>query len=55
MNLAGLYIITIEADRKRSIYLRKLTELLDFSKRIDGGTSNNIHFKLIEGEKTRTL
>ena len=55
MNLAGPYIITIEANRKKSIYLRELLELSDVPKHIDGGTSNNIHFKLIEGGKTRTL
>ena len=52
---AGPYIITIEANRKKSIYLRELLEVSDVPKHIDGGTSNNIHFKLIEGGKTRTL
>ena len=51
MNLAGPYIITIEENRKKSIYLRELLELSDVPKHIDGGTSNNIHFKLIEGGK----
>ena len=55
MNLAGPYSITIEANRKKSIHLKELLELSDVPKHIDGGTSNNIHFKLSDGEKTRTL
>jgi hypothetical protein len=55
MNLAGPYIITIEANRKKSIHLKELLQLSDVPKHIDGGTSNNIHFKLSDGEKTRTL
>ncbi|WP_075980146.1 hypothetical protein [Bacillus massilinigeriensis] len=55
MNLAGPYNITIEANRKKSIHLKELLDLSDVPKHIDGGTSNGIHFKLIEGKKTRTL
>jgi hypothetical protein len=55
MNLAGPYSITIEANRKKSIHLKELLELSDVPKHIDGGTSSNIHFKLSDGEKTRTL
>lgn len=55
MNLAGPYSITIKANHKKSIHLKELLDLSDVPKHIDGGTSNNIHFKLIEGEKTRTL
>ena len=55
MTLAGPYRITIEANRKKSIHLKELLDLSDVPKHIDGGTSNNVHFKLIEGEKTRTL
>ena len=55
MNVAGPYNITIEANHKKSIHLKELLELSDVPKHIEGGTSNNIHFKLIDGEKTRTL
>ena len=49
MNLAGPYSITIEANRKKTIHLKELLDLTDLPKHIDGGTSNNIHFKLIDG------
>jgi len=55
MNLAGPYIITIEANRKKSIHLKELLELSDVPSHIDGGASSNIHLKLMDGEKTRTL
>lgn len=55
MNLAGPYSITIEANRKKSIHLKELLELSDVPKHIEEGTSLNIHFKLIDGETTRTL
>jgi hypothetical protein len=35
--------------------LKELLELSDVPNRIGGGTSFNIHFKLIDGETTRTL
>lgn len=55
MNLAGPYSIAIEANRKKSIHLKELLELSNVSKHIEEGTSFNIHFKLIDGEATRTL
>ena len=55
MNVGGPYHITIEANHKKSIHLKELLELSDVPKHIDGGTSNNIHFKLIDGESERTL
>ena len=55
MNLAGPYRITIEANRKKPIHLKELLELSDVPKHIESGTSFNIHFKLIDGETTRTL
>ena len=55
MNVAGPYRITIEANRKKSIHLKELLELSDVPKHIEGGTSFDIHFKLIDGETTRTL
>ncbi|MET1014697.1 MAG: hypothetical protein ABWX61_09370 [Paenisporosarcina sp.] len=55
MNLAGPYSITIEANRKKSIHLKELLELSDVPKHIDGGTSFNIHLKLIDVETTRTF
>ncbi len=55
MNLAGPYSITIEANRKKSINLNELLELSDVPKHIEEGTSSDIHFKLLDGETTRTL
>jgi len=55
MNLAGPYSITIEANRKKSFHMKELLELTDVPKHIEGGTSYNIHFKLIDGETERTL
>ncbi|KOO51415.1 hypothetical protein [Viridibacillus arvi] len=55
MNLAGPYSITIEANREKSINLKELLDLSDVPKHIEGGTSFNIHIKLIEGETARTL
>ena len=55
MNLAGPYSITIEANHKKSIHLKELLDVSDVPNHIEGGTSSNIHFKLIDGENTRTL
>ncbi|MFJ7730627.1 hypothetical protein ACIQXF_01905 [Lysinibacillus sp. NPDC097231] len=55
MNLAGPYRITIEANRKKSIHLKELLDLSEIPKHIVGGTSSYVHFKLIDGENTRTL
>ncbi|MEH7114669.1 hypothetical protein V7124_20270 [Neobacillus niacini] len=55
MNLAGPYSITIEANRKKSIHLKKLLELSDVPKHIEEGTSSDIHFKLMDGGTARTL
>ena len=55
MNLEGPYSITIEANRKKSIHMKELLELSDVPKHIGGGTSSDIHFKLIDGKTTRTL
>lgn len=55
MNLAGPYSFTIEGNSKKSIHLKKLLELSNVPNHIEGGTSFNIHFKLIDGETTRTF
>lgn len=55
MNFGGPYSITIEANQKESIYLKELLNLIDVPKHIGGGTSMNIHFKLIDGKTVRTL
>ena len=55
MNVSGPYNITIEANQKKSIDLKELLDLSDVPKHIDGGTSNGIHVKLIDGESTRIL
>lgn len=55
MNLAGPYRITIEANRKKSIHLKELLQLSGVPKHIVGGTSSDIHFKLIDRETTRTF
>ncbi|MFJ8098845.1 hypothetical protein [Lysinibacillus sp. NPDC096212] len=55
MNLAGPYSITIEANHKKSIQLNELLDVSDVPKHIEGGTSFDIHFKIIDDETTRTL
>jgi hypothetical protein len=55
MNLAGPYSITIEANRKKSIHFKELLELSNVRKHFEGGTSSDIHFKLIDEGNTRTL
>lgn len=55
MNLGGPYIITIEANREKSIHLKELLDATDIPKRIESGTSNDVHFKLIVGNNTRVL
>lgn len=55
MNLAGPYSITIEANSKKSIHLKELLDVSDVPNHIEGGTSSNIHFKIIDGETTRIL
>lgn len=55
MNLAGPYSIIIEANQKKSIDLKKLLDLSDVPKHIGGGTSNDVHIKLIEEETLRIL
>ena len=55
MNVTGPYSITIEANHKKSIHLKELLDVSDVPNHIDEGTSFNIHYKLIDGENTRTL
>jgi hypothetical protein len=55
MNLAGPYFITMEANQKKSVHLKELLELTDVPNHIEGGSSFDIHFKLMDGEKNRTL
>ncbi|WP_147533287.1 hypothetical protein [Bacillus marasmi] len=55
MNTAGPYIITIGANQKKSIHLRELLNLSNVQDHIESGGSSNVHFKLIDGETTRTL
>ncbi|WP_277584700.1 hypothetical protein [Psychrobacillus antarcticus] len=55
MNLGGPYSISIEAKSKKSIHLKELLNLIDVPKHTAGGTSMNIHFKLIDGEIVRIL
>lgn len=55
MNLAGPFRITVEENRKKSIHLKELLKLSDVPNHIEGGTSFDIHFKLIDGENARTF
>ena len=55
MNVAGPYIITIEANRKKSINLKELLNVKDVPNHIEGGSSNNIHIKLIDGKAKRII
>jgi hypothetical protein len=53
MNLNGPYKITIEANNKETIQLKEMLDVSDVPKHITGGTSNNIHFILTDGETKR--
>ena len=55
MNLAGPYTITIEANHKKSIHLKEILNVKDVPKHIEGGSSNNIHFRLIDRKIIRIL
>lgn len=55
MNLDGSNNIVIEANSKRYIHIEKLLELSDVNKHINGGSSNSVQVKLIDGEATRIL
>lgn len=55
MNLAGPYRFTIKANDKKSFHLNDILEVSGVPKHIEGGTSFKVHFKLIDGENTRTI
>lgn len=55
MNLANPHSITIEANHKKFIHLKELLDVTGVPKHIDSGTSNDVHFKLIDGKTTRIL
>ncbi|MEG0472533.1 MAG: hypothetical protein RR588_09375 [Solibacillus sp.] len=55
MNVAGPHVITIEANREKSIYMKELLNLTNVPNHIDSGSSNSIHFKLISGKTYRIL
>ncbi|MGE6415903.1 hypothetical protein ACQKDD_17200 [Planococcus kocurii] len=55
MNLAGPYRITIEANQEKTVHLNELLDVTDVQEHIGGGTSTDIHFKLIDNEGERVL
>lgn len=55
MNVAGTHAITIEANHKKTIYMKELLDLTDVPNPIYSGSSSNIHFKLINGGASRIL
>ncbi|MGM0898084.1 MAG: hypothetical protein ACQEV0_09295 [Bacillota bacterium] len=55
MNIAGPYLITVEANSKKTIHITELIDLSDVPNHIDSGTSYSIHIKLISGNKARIL
>lgn len=55
MNLGAPYHITIEANQKKLIHLKKVLDVSDVPKHIAGGTSNDVHVKLIYKENARIL
>ena len=55
MNLAGPYKITIEANSKKPIHISEFLNVKDVPNHIEGGSSNNIHLKLIDGKAVRIL
>ncbi|SES62927.1 hypothetical protein SAMN05216389_101144 [Oceanobacillus limi] len=55
MNLAGPYRITIKANHKKAIYLQEILDLTDVLNHIQGGSSDNVHIKLLDKENDRIL
>lgn len=55
MNLAGPYPMTIEANQKKPIQLKELLEVSDDPNHIEEGTSYDVHIKLMDGKKARSL
>ena len=55
MNESGPYIITIAANREKSIRLKELLDLSDVPVHMDGGSSTDVHFKLKDGKRERIL
>ncbi|WP_456274694.1 hypothetical protein [Bacillus sp. AK031] len=55
MNENGPYTITIEANHRKTIQFKERIDVLDIPNHIGGGTSNYIHFKLMDGETERVL
>lgn len=55
MNLNGPHRFTIEGNSEETIEVKALLDLTDVPNPISGGTTTNIHIKLIEGEDIRIL
>lgn len=55
MNIAGPYAITLEANEKKSIRLNEVLNVAKEPLHIISGTSNNVHVKIMDGEKERSL
>ncbi|WLV23692.1 hypothetical protein QR721_08540 [Aciduricibacillus chroicocephali] len=53
MNEPKLEKVTLKPNEKRTIHLEKKIDISKISRTISGGTSNDIHFKLIAGEFER--
>lgn len=55
MNVNGPYHITLNANQKKSIQLNEILDVYNIPNRIEGGSSSEIHFQLIDGENVRVL
>lgn len=55
MNLAGPYKITMKANEKKPIQMNEFLDLSEVHPHPDGGGSFNVHIKLTDSGKTRTL
>ena len=53
--IGGPFSITVEANHKRSVHLKEILDLSNVPNHIDGGTSMNVHLKLIDKKTVRIL
>lgn len=55
LNLAGPLTFTLSAKEEKTIHMKEKIDISDIRENAAVGTSNNVHFKLIDGEKERVF
>lgn len=53
MNINGPFRIVLEPNHKKRVHLKELLDVSDLSEYIESGTSNEVHFKISDTQKTR--